>query len=187
MEIKALSVKDTQFVKEAAMLLFDSFLHSFKDLTSALNEVYECLETEKVTLVAVEKGHVIGLIGAKPQYGLTGWELHPLVVLKEKRLQGIGSKLVDQLEKEILKRGGIMVYLGSDDENNMTSLSNCDLYDNLFERLKNIRNLKNHPFEFYQKQGYSIVGAFPDANGLGKPDIWLAKRLIVKTFPKINL
>lgn len=187
MEIKALSVKDTQYIEEAAMILSNSFPHSYPDLTSALNEVYGYLETEKVALVAVEQRHVLGLIGAKPQYGLTGWELHPLVVLEEKRSQGIGSKLVAQLEKEIIKRGGIMVYLGSDDENDMTSLSNCELYDNLFERLKNIRNLKNHPFEFYQKQGYSIVGVFPDANGLGKPDIWLAKRLDTYVFPKNNL
>lgn len=57
------------------------------------------------------------------------------------------------LEKEVLLKGGIMIYLGSDDENS------------------------KHPFEFYQKQGYKIVEVFPDANGIEKPDIWMAKRL----------
>jgi len=33
------------------------------------------------------------------------------------------------------------------------------------------------PFEFYQKCGFVIVGVVPDANGLGKPDILMAKRV----------
>ncbi len=31
--------------------------------------------------------------------------------------------------------------------------------------------------EFYQKVGYTVVGVVPDANGLGKPDILMAKRI----------
>jgi aminoglycoside 6'-N-acetyltransferase I len=27
-----------------------------------------------------------------------------------------------------------------------------------------------HPYEFYMKIGFSIVGVMPDANGVGKPD-----------------
>ncbi len=75
------------------------------------------------------------------------------------------------------ERGGITVYLGTDDEDNMTSLSNTDLYTNLSEKIVKIKNLKRHPYEFYQKQGYAIVGVIPDANGIGKPDILMAKRV----------
>jgi aminoglycoside 6'-N-acetyltransferase I len=39
------------------------------------------------------------------------------------------------------------------------------------------QNLKNHPFTFYERLGYHIVGVIPDANGIGKPDILMAKRL----------
>ena len=59
----------------------------------------------------------------------------------------------------------------------MTSIGNVDLYPNVFEHLKNITNLKGHSFEFYQKLGYVIIGVIPDANGPGKPDILMAKRL----------
>lgn len=46
-----------------------------------------------------------------------------------------------------------------------------------FEKMQNVKNLKRHPFEFYQKIGYRIVGGIPDANGIGKPDIFMAKQL----------
>jgi len=32
-------------------------------------------------------------------------------------------------------------------------------------------------YEFYQKLGFTIVGIIPDANGWGKPDILVAKRV----------
>jgi aminoglycoside 6'-N-acetyltransferase I len=43
--------------------------------------------------------------------------------------------------------------------------------------LQTIGNLRRHPYEFYQKLGYVIVGVIPDTNGFGKPDIFMAKRV----------
>jgi aminoglycoside 6'-N-acetyltransferase I len=57
----------------------------------------------------------------------------------------------------------------------MTSLSGVNLYPNVFEHIARIKNLRSHPYEFYQKCGFVIVGVIPDANGLGKPDIYMAK------------
>ena len=59
----------------------------------------------------------------------------------------------------------------------MTTLAGVDLYRNVFEHITNIKNLRGHPYEFYQKLGFVIVGVMPDANGLGKPDIYMAKRV----------
>ena len=67
--------------------------------------------------------------------------------------------------------------LGTDDEDGMTTLSNVNLYDNLPEKIASIRNLKGHPFQFYQKCGFVIIGVIPDANGRGKPDILMAKQV----------
>lgn len=39
-----------------------------------------------------------------------------------------------------------------------------------------IKNLRQHPDEFAQICGFVIVGVMPDANGLGKPDIYMAKQ-----------
>jgi hypothetical protein len=52
-----------------------------------------------------------------------------------------------------------------------------NLYPDVFEHIAKIRNLRGHPYEFYQKCGFVIVGVVPDANGLGKPDIYMAKRI----------
>ena len=107
-----------------------------------------------------------------PRFG----ELHPLVVRPEVRRRGIGRALVADLETRIRERGAMTLWLGSDDVTNMTTLSGVDVYPNVLEHLANIENLRNHPYEFYQKLGFSIIGAMPDANGWGKPDIYLAKR-----------
>jgi aminoglycoside 6'-N-acetyltransferase I len=128
--------------------------------------------------MAVEDDQLIGFVSAIPQYGITGWELHPIVVRKSHQFKGVGTLLISALEKEVAKSGGITIYLGTDDEFDKTSLSNNDLYENTFAKIENIKNYKNHPYEFYEKMGFKIVGVIPDANGIGKPDIWMSKRII---------
>jgi aminoglycoside 6'-N-acetyltransferase I len=169
-------------VQQAAALLVsvfrDHWPNAWPDMSAALEEVYECLEPGKVCLVAMDvDGSVLGWIGAQPAYGVTGWELHPLVVDPARQGEGIGRALVIALESEVRGRGGVTIFLGSDDEDGMTSLAGVDLYPDVAGHIRSIRNLKRHPYEFYQKLGYAIVGIIPDANGLGKPDIIMAKRV----------
>jgi aminoglycoside 6'-N-acetyltransferase I len=120
---------------------------------------------------------LLGWIGGLPEYDGHVWELHPLVVQPEHQQQGIGQALVADFEQQVAQRGGLTITLGSDDEDDMTSLAGADLYDNLPEKIANIRNLKRHPYEFYLKCGYRIIGVVPDANGRGKPDIIMGKRM----------
>ena len=147
-------------------------------MAAALNEVQECLDPERILRVAVDdNGNVLGWIGALTEYNGNAWELHPLVVDPQHQGQGIGRALVNDLEEQIKQRGGISIYLGTDDENQMTSLSGKDLYADAWEHIASIQNLRGHPYEFYQKIGYAIVGVIPDANGPGKPDIIMAKKI----------
>jgi aminoglycoside 6'-N-acetyltransferase I len=117
------------------------------------------------------------MIGGISQYDGLVWELHPLAVQPKLQGKGIGRMLVEDFEMQVHLRGGLTVTLGSDDEDSMTSLSDVDLYENFWDKVRSIRNLKHHPFEFYQKMGYIISGVVPDANGIGKPDIIMSKRI----------
>lgn len=175
MNIQLFDKSNEKYVKEAANLLAVCFPQAYS--YCAFKEMNDILDEDRITVMAVENNHLIGFVGAIPQYGVTGWELHPLVVNEAYRNKGIGSQLVYTLEEEVAKRGGIVMYLGTDDEFGKTTLFGTDLFDDLFEKIKIIKNIENHPYEFYQKIGYQIVGVIPDANGIGKPDIWMAKRL----------
>jgi aminoglycoside 6'-N-acetyltransferase I len=84
---------------------------------------------------------------------------------------------VQDLEQQVLDRGAHTVYLGSDDETGQTSLTGVDLYPDVLGNAAKIKDVNRHPFVFYQKLGYAIVGVIPDANGFGKPDILMAKRI----------
>jgi hypothetical protein len=92
-------------------------------------------------------------------------------------LDRYGSAEIPWSRPHDLLAGGLTVLLGSDDEDDMTTLSGVELYPDVWTHVANIRNLRGHPFEFYQKCGFVIVGVVPDANGLGKPDILMAKRV----------
>ena len=104
-----------------------------------------------------------------------GVGLHPLVVDPARQGEGIGRALVADFEQRVRERGGLTITLGTDDEDGRTSLGGVDLFPDPLERLQSIRSLRRHPFEFYAKLGYAIIGVVPDANGLGKPDILMGK------------
>ena len=74
-------------------------------------------------------------------------------------------------------RGALTLWLGTDDEDGSTSLSGVDVYPDPLEHLTRIQNLREHPYTFYLKMGFVLVGVMPDANGWGKPDIYMAKRV----------
>ncbi len=169
-------------IRQTAQLLFDAFREhwpkAWPTLAEALEEVHESFAEDRVSRIAVdEDGTVLGWIGGIRQYDGHVWELHPLAVSAAARGKGVARALVNDLEAIVKARGGVTLWLGTDDEDHQTSLAGVDLYPNVWEHVTTIRNLRGHPFEFYQKLGFVIVGVMPDANGLGKPDIFMAKRI----------
>ncbi len=183
MKIITLTKENDRLVQQAAQLLVDAFrehwAEAWPSLENGLQEVREMLEADRICRMAIDNdGNLLGIIGGISQYDGHIWELHPLAVQPNIQGKGIGKTLVEDFEEQVRQRGGLTITLGSDDEDNMTSLSNVDLFEDLWGKVRNIRNLKQHPFEFYQKMGYVITGVVSDANGVGKPDIIMSKRVV---------
>jgi aminoglycoside 6'-N-acetyltransferase I len=181
MEFKFCNINESDdTIKQAAKILYMVFtenndhvwLHNEKE---AFDEVKECIEGENICIGIKLENNLIGMAGIRPMYKKT-WELHPMAIKNEYQGKGYGKILLNKIEEIGNKNGIIGIVVGSDDETNKTSLSEKEINgENIFEEIMNIKNYKNHPYEFYKKCGYSIVGIIPNANGQNKPDIWLWK------------
>jgi aminoglycoside 6'-N-acetyltransferase I len=171
---------DEQRIRQTAQVLRAAFRlwpDTWADDASALAEVRESFGPERISRVALDAaGDVLGWVGGIVQYS-HAWELHPLAVRPDMQGQGIGAALVADLEVLVRERGALTLYLGTDDEEGLTSLSAADLYPDPWPHIAAIQNPGRHPYGFYLKQGFVITGVIPDANGPGKPDILMAKRL----------
>lgn len=139
-------------------------------------EVESFRTSGRSAILAVVNHDVVGWIGAIQQTE-TLLELHPLVVHRDHRRKGIGTALVQQLEAEAHRAAISTIYLGTDDDFGGTSLFGEDLYPNVLDHLLHLQPVSEHPYLFFQAMGYSVVGVIPDASGLGKHDILMAKRI----------
>lgn len=167
---------------EAAELLADRLPAGWPDLDAAREEVWDMTDPGRVArgLVEVDPDGVqrlCGWIGALEMYPGHVWELHPLVVRRGHDRRGIGRALVLDLEEQLRRRGVHTVFVGSDDEHGQTSLAGVDLFPDPLAHLARLADVAGHPFGFYQKMGYRLCGVVPDANGFGKPDLLLARRI----------
>ena len=187
MPIVDLTPDKEELLEQAARLLLDAFRdrsEDWQDVGSARQEVLASLAPDRISRVLVdESGAALGWIGGISTYSGRVWEVHPLVVSAAHRRRGIGRALVEDLERVVAGRGALTLWVGSDDENDETTLSGVDLYPDIPGAIRNIRNLRQHPYEFYIRLGFRIAGVLPDANGPGKPDIFLARRVAVSARP----
>jgi aminoglycoside 6'-N-acetyltransferase I len=177
-----LRVADDARIEGAARLLHTAFapLGVWTTMAEARSEVVESIGVDRVSRVALASptdGAVVGWVGAIREYDGLVWELHPLVVDEPHRRRGVGRALVADLEAVVSARGGLTLWAGSDDLAGETSLGTIDLYPVLPDALGGVRSWGRHPLPFYQRLGFRIIGVMPDANGVGRPDIFLGKRL----------
>ena len=164
---------------QAAALLVEGFVApaGWPTIAAAREEVQTVLGAG-FARVMLAGDVVLGWIGGLPEYNGRVWELHPIVVRADQRQRGIGRALVGAFEAEARRRGALTGTLGTDDDDGMTSLAGIDLYDDVPRHLAALHDLgRRHPFLFYRKLGYVVTGVMPDANGRGRPDIYLSKRL----------
>ena len=181
MKYKFCSISDSEeTIKQAAEILYVTFTGAdrnrwLKNQKEAFDEVKECIEKPNICIGIKTGNELVGWAGIRPMYEKT-WELHPMAIKGEYQGKSYGRMLLKEIEERAYLNGIIGLVVGSDDETNSTSVSEKEINgENIFEAIKNIKNHKCHPFEFYQKCGYSIVGLIPNANGQNKPDIWLWK------------
>ena len=178
---------------QAAQMLVDEMPLGWPTLAEAVDEVDKRLakhrgqhitddawygHQESHFVAALDGDEVIGWCGILPSYSGNAFELHPLVVRHDWQRKGVGTLLVNTLAQEAKNRGGLMLWAGADDDSpeGETSLANVDLYDDLPRHIRDF-DPGTHQTAFYLKMGFKVVGVMPDANGPGKPDIFLAKRL----------
>jgi len=171
--------KDT--MEQAAKLLLETFpkARMWPDLDEkcAYETVEECLAEDGICMGIKIENRLIGWAGLRDMYRVT-WELHPMAILPEFQGKGYGKLLIDELCSIARSKGIIGIFAGSDDESGLTSLSGKEINkDNIFHEITSIKNHGEHPYEFYLKCGFIIIGIVPNANGFGKPDILLWKDL----------
>jgi aminoglycoside 6'-N-acetyltransferase I len=179
MEIADLAAQPQTTLEEAARLLVDGFdpPYGWPSLPLAHEALDEVLR-DGFARAMLGGNTLLGWIGGLPEYEGRVWELHPLVVRRDSRRRGIGRMLVEAFEAEVRARGALTITLGTDDCDGMTSLGGRDLYADVAGHIRDVRDLgRAHPFLFYRKLGYAVTGVLPDANGVGKPDIFMSKRV----------
>jgi aminoglycoside 6'-N-acetyltransferase I len=179
--IDGLRHDDMDAIDQAATLLIEAFPHWLPTMEVARDEVMQALEQDRICLVAQAHDQILGWIGGIPEYS-HAWELHPLVVRSDARRTGVGTSLVRALEERVREAGALTLYLGTDDDRPVpgTSAGGVELFPDVLSHAVNLRVI-DHPAGFYMRLGFEVVGLIPDANGLGKPDILLAKRVNGKT------
>lgn len=165
---------------KAAAILMRALAHvpsAWHDHASARQEVDSFFgNPERLGFSLLEDATMLGWIGAIRHYP-QAWELHPIVVAPERQQQGIGSRLLSALERQAASEGAGALWLGTDDDFGGTTLFGKDLYPDVLGALATLAPAAGHPYTFYRARGFVVTGVIPDANGLGKHDILMAKRI----------
>ena len=171
---------DADQLVQAAAILERAFAHqpaAWPTPEERAEEVRSFLEDDEREAIAALMGErVVGWIGWIESHSHS-WELHPLAVDPDWQGRGIGRRLAAELEARAREAGMLSVWLGTDDDFGGTNLFGVDVYPGVLAHAARAKATKGHPVGFYRKLGYEVVGLFPDANGFGKPEVLMPKRI----------
>jgi aminoglycoside 6'-N-acetyltransferase I len=116
--------------------------------------------SDRFGFAALVGDQVAGWIG-----GIRGYshslELHPLVVDPARQMRGVGRLLVAALETRARAEGFLAIHLGADDDFGGTNLAGRELFPNVLGHAEGIVAGARHPFGFYRKCGFEVVGLIP--------------------------
>lgn len=167
-------------LKDAARILRDALARNqdaYAGPGEAEAEVAKLVDRpERLGFAALEGETLLGWVGAIRSYS-HAWELHPLVVDPARQGGGVGRSLVAALEDAARAEGMLALHLGTDDDYAGTNLFGLDLFPDVLAKARTAQSVDGHPLGFYRRLGFEVTGLVPDANGFGKPDILMAKRL----------
>jgi len=150
---------------------------AWHDMASSQAKVASFLhDPERLAIAIVDQGVLLGWIG-RIRHSPDAWELHPLVIDPPAQGRGYGTVLVTALEAAARAADVCTIWLGTDDDFGGTNLYGNELYPDVLAHLSRLAPTTKHPFTFYRRLGYAVVGVLPDVNGLGKHDILMAKRI----------
>ncbi len=177
-----LTKDDTVLIEQLAVMAHAAFHSHAPDWLptrqAAKAEVLESLAPKKISRVLIDESRQpLGWIAAIPQSGGRIWEIHPLAVAPAAQGRGYGRALIADIEQLARTAGALTLLVGTSDATNATTLSGVDLYADPATAIANIRVLRDHAYPFYVRLGFTVVGIVPDADGIGKPGITLAKRV----------
>ena len=163
----------------AALLLCAGLPEGWPGVDDARTELADLRADSAILRAAVSPaGVLLGWAGGVDAgYDGRVCELHPLVVRADARGRGIGRALVADIEVQAKARGALTLSVWTDDITGATHLGGIDLYPQPAQRLSGGTASAPHPATFYQRCGFALAGILPDANGPGKPDILLVKRI----------
>jgi aminoglycoside 6'-N-acetyltransferase I len=176
-----LEATDDARIEQVAAVVVAAFAgqkSGWHSLDEAREEVRESFADDRLSLIALDADDVVlGWVGAIRHYDGYTWELHPLAVDPVSQGSGVGRALVTCLEDRIRSLGGHNIWLTTDDGRGLTNLDGVDLYPDVLSQLQSLRDIGGHPITFYEKQGFSITGAIPDAYAPGHHELVLSKRI----------
>jgi aminoglycoside 6'-N-acetyltransferase I len=97
------------------------------------------------------------------------------VVRKDEQGNGYGRLLVEDIERLARSSRVLTLFAGTGDTRGRTSLSGTEIYRDPPSAMATISCDGPHAYKFWLRVGFTVVGVMPDAEGIGRHGIHLAR------------
>lgn len=179
MKLKELTIFN-KYAKACAEILRQTYPEDY-DAPQSKETILHLLKGKNRLFIAEESERVIAFVGVLRHVFPYAYQIEPLIVKEPFRGQGVGGRLLELIEFKLKDEGVRTLFITGPDTTGETSLYNKDLFDGegIVHHLSTV-DYGHEALSFYTKRGYQVSGVIPEANGAGKPEIMLAKRISQK-------